>query len=133
MVVEYQGGMAFKAKARGHEIRSDLPEDKGGQDSGMTPPEVFISSLGSCVGVYVAKYCQNAKIAFQELNICLDWSFSDDKKSISKIDIKVSLPGADIGKRSAALMEVARHCLIHHTILGQPQINFALEGHGQET
>ena len=124
--IDYLGGIGFQAKARGHAMTIDLAKEKGGLDQGMNPPEVFIASLGSCIGVYVVRYCQNAGLNTEGLNIAMAWKLSDDKHKISEINIGISLPNAEVGKREKAIMEVARHCLIHNTILGQPRIQVNL-------
>ena len=49
MRITHRGGMKFEAETRGHEIVSDLPPNQNGEDTGMTPPEWFLASLGACV------------------------------------------------------------------------------------
>ena len=124
--VKYKGGMGFEARARQHALTIDLSIDKGGRDLGMNPPEIFIASLGSCIGVYVARYCQNAKLNAEGMTVHLEWELSDDKKKIGAINVSIALPEAEVGKREKAILEVAHHCLIHNTILGQPEINLTL-------
>ena len=124
--IKYLGGIGFQAQSRQHSITIDLPKEKGGQDLGMNPPEVFMASLGSCIGVYIVRYCQNTKLDAEGLNIGLSWKLSDDNTSIVEINATLSLPKANIGKRQAALLDVAHRCLIHNTILGSPKININL-------
>jgi putative redox protein len=124
--VKYAGGKSFRVQARQHAMIIDLPPEKGGQDLGMNPPEVFMASLGSCIGVYVAGYCRGAKLDTEGLNIRLCWKLSDDNTKISEINVCVSLPKANAGKRQKAILEVAHHCLIHNTILGNPVIHMSL-------
>jgi putative redox protein len=126
MKVDYTGGIGFNVSARNHQVLADLPQDKGGQDKGMTPPELFMASLGSCIGVYVVRYCQNAKLDVSGLGIELDWKLSDDKTKISEISVVMGLPSADVGRREAAVLQAAHHCLVHNTIFGNPQIHIAL-------
>ncbi len=127
LVVEYKNGIAFEAKTRDHSVVIDLPCEKGGEDRGMTPPELFIASLGSCIGVYVVRYCQAAKLDPSDLHIELDWELSDDKTRIAKISATLTLPHADAGKRENALLHAAEHCLVHHTISGNPEIRISLK------
>jgi uncharacterized OsmC-like protein len=54
--VEHLGSLQFQTKTRGHSIVSDQPVEQGGYDEGMTPPELFLASLGSCAGYYAAQY-----------------------------------------------------------------------------
>lgn len=124
--ISYTGGVGFQVEARGHQFAIDLAQDKGGQDLGMNPPEVFMASLGACVGVYVARYCQTAKLDAEGMKIELDWQLSDDKTRITSIDISFMLPKADIGRRRQAILDVAHRCLLHNTILNAPEIRIAL-------
>ncbi len=124
--VDYSGGIGFRASARGHVLNIDLPVEKGGQDKGMTPPELFISSLGSCIGVYVVRYCQTAGLNSEGLGVDISWELSEDKTMISKIDVELSLPNADVGKRANAVLSAAHRCLLHNTIQGQPDISLKL-------
>ena len=124
--IDYSGGIAFEAHCREHSLTIDLPQEKGGLDSGMTPPEAFMASLGACVGVYVVRYCQNAKLDASGMQMRLTWKLSEDKSRISDINIKLSLPHADIGKRAAAILSVAHRCLLHNTISGNPEIKIDL-------
>ncbi|PIY82997.1 MAG: hypothetical protein COX96_04395 [Candidatus Omnitrophica bacterium CG_4_10_14_0_2_um_filter_44_9] len=124
--VKYTGCMGFQVQANGHTLTVDLSKEKGGSDQGMNPQEVFMASLGSCIGVYVTRYCQNAKLDADDMDIHLDWSLSDDKTKIKIINIKIELPNADVGRRKDALLQVAHHCLIHNTIQNPPEIKMAL-------
>ena len=69
MVVESLGGLGFSAKTRGHEAILDQPLEDGGEDRGMTPSEFFIASLGACIGVYIAIFCQRHKIPYKGMKI----------------------------------------------------------------
>jgi len=124
----YQGGKKFLAQNNAHNIIIDLPVGSGGEDSGPTPPEVFIDSLGSCIGVYVIGYCKTAGINTEGLTIDVTWEKETKNKPnfIKNIDVKIDLPNVDIGPRKAALLKVAESCLIHQTIKAHPPINISL-------
>lgn len=57
--IKYISGMKFEAKNRSHSVIIDQPQASGGEDKGFTPPELFVDSLGSCIGVYVLGFCKN--------------------------------------------------------------------------
>ncbi|HEV2213775.1 MAG TPA: OsmC family peroxiredoxin, partial [Terracidiphilus sp.] len=46
----------FQIQARQHSIISDQPAGNGGADTGMTPPELMLASLGSCAAFYAMQY-----------------------------------------------------------------------------
>jgi len=64
----YLGEVKFEAIARGHRVICDQPATNGGSDSGMTPPEFLLVSLGTCAGYYAAQYLKtrsNLRCAFR--------------------------------------------------------------------
>ena len=54
--VNHLGDVQFEVKARHHTIYTDQPEDNGGFDEGMTPPELLLGSVGACAGHYAIQY-----------------------------------------------------------------------------
>ena len=125
--IKYIGGMKFEAKNRSHSVIIDQPQTSGGEDRGLTPPELFIDSLGSCIGVYVLGFCKNTGLNPDGMKIILDWEKGADKPArIQKISAKIELPNADPGPRRQALLKVAEACLIHETIKHQPEITIEL-------
>ncbi|MDP2981499.1 MAG: OsmC family protein [Candidatus Omnitrophota bacterium] len=125
--VKYIDGKKFSAQNRKHAVIVDQPEDNGGNDQGPTPPELFVDSLGSCIGVYVLAFCKNTGLNPNGMKIILDWEKASDKPArIKNINVKIELPNADVGARKAALLKVAESCMIHETIKHQPEINIEL-------
>lgn len=125
--IKYISGKKFSAHNRAHSIIIDQPKEEAGQDEGLTPPELFVDSLGSCIGVYILAFCKNTGLNPAGMKIILEWEKADDKPArIKNINAKIELPNADVGLRKAALLKVAESCLIHETIKHQPEINIAL-------
>lgn len=127
--VRYSGGKNFKAHNRKHVITIDLPEDSGGKDKGPTPPELFIDSLAACIGVYVIGYCRKTGLDTEGLGIKVAWEkeLAERPYRIKKIDVKISLPKADVGARKEALLKVAESCLIHETLKKRPEVGISLD------
>jgi len=125
--IKYIGGMKFEAKNRSHSVIIDQPQASGDEDKGFTPPELFVDSLGSCIGVYVLGFCKNTGLNPNGMKITMDWEKAIDKPArIQKINAKIELPNANPGPRKAALLKIAESCLIHETIKHQPEIKIDL-------
>jgi len=126
--VKYINNRKFIAKNRTHNFIIDLPRESGGGDEGPNPPELFIDSLASCIGMYVAGYCQKVGLDTKGLVIRAGWEKEIEEKPyrIKRIEVKIDLPYAEVGKRKEALLKVAKSCLIHETIKNQPEINIDL-------
>lgn len=52
----------FRIEARSHSLLCDQPPENGGEDSGMTPPELLLASLGSCAEFYAVQYLRTREI-----------------------------------------------------------------------
>lgn len=123
MEIRHTKGLQFVASERGHEIIIDQPVSGGGMDAGMTPPELFISALGSCIGVYVVDFCEKHQISTEGLKINLSFEKSTDSpKRLSKIQATVDLPVSVPDSLLQAIHRVAEQCLIHQTIIHTPEI-----------
>jgi putative redox protein len=67
--VTYRSAMQYEAQARGHIVICDQPADAGGDDTGMTPPEYLLVSLGTCAMYYVAYYLRLHKLPAEGLTV----------------------------------------------------------------
>ena len=121
----YEGGSRFTVACRSHTMTVDQPKDNGGEDMGMTPPEIMAGSLASCIAFYVAKYCEQAKINAAGLEVSCDWTVADKPKYISQFQVAIDLPNLP-EKRRKAIERVASSCLIHATLAQQPEVTISL-------
>jgi len=127
VIVEYAGGSKFVARHRGLEVVSDQPVEKGGENAGMTPPELFIVALGACVGVYVVRFAERHDIPLEGLTVEADYETAEDPRRIGSIKVKVKLPQPPPEKYREALLRSARQCMVHNTITHCPQVDISLE------
>lgn len=120
--VEHLGGVQFEIKARQHTIASDQPVESGGFDEGMTPPELFLASVGSCVGFYVAQYLRKHKLATEGTIIRVIADKATDPARLDNFRIALEIPGEMNQLDLEGVEEAARRCLIHNTLLHPPKI-----------
>ncbi|MCX5679527.1 MAG: OsmC family protein [Candidatus Omnitrophica bacterium] len=110
------GDSKFKVASADGEFAVDT---KGG---GMTPPDTLLASIGSCIGVYVKKYCEGARLPIAGFAIRVDADFTKEPPLRFK-DIKVSidLKGVAIDdRRKKAMLEFIKNCPVHNTIKNNP-------------
>jgi putative redox protein len=117
----------FEAECRGHKITLDQPVEDGGSDTGMTPVEAFIASLGSCAAYYAVVFCQRRKIPADGLNVELDWEWAEDPHRIGSIRISIALP-AKLGEtQRAGLLRMVKGCTVRNTIRNQPDMTYIIQ------
>jgi uncharacterized OsmC-like protein len=121
--ITFQGNLKFEASTRNHRILSDQPLSNGGEDLGMTPPELFLSALGSCVGFYAVKYLEARHLDPSQLAV--EISAEKTKESPIRLDsIRIQvLPGIPLDERHCdGLTKAVDACILHHTLVHPPQM-----------
>jgi putative redox protein len=112
----YKGDMLFESKLGKHTLLIDVPPGMGGKDRGPTPPEIFIASLGSCVGAFVANYCDRTAIDVRDMTVDVSFDKADDPTRLVNLRVTINLPHGECEKRERAILRVAEHCPVHETI-----------------
>ena len=94
--------------------------DKGTEDHepvGPNPLELFLSSLGTCLGIYAKLYLTRHDIDFSTLRIDVDADFSHETPA-RLIDIKAKVfTDAELGGQEEVFARFVKQCPIHNTIL----------------
>ena len=127
MNITHKSGMRFDAKTRSHTIVIDQPKEGGGKDEGPTPPELFIASLGACIGVYALWFCQKRKIPYEGMKINVNWSKSTTPPArIDRIDAKIIFPKGCPAEHKTHLIASVEKCLVHNSIIQAPEIKITV-------
>ncbi len=124
----YKGDMLFESKLGNHSVLIDVPAGMGGSDRGPTPPELFIASLGSCVGAFVANYCGKSGVDTKDMTVDVTFDKVEDPTRLVNLKIEVNLPNGDCEKRQKAILRVAEHCPVHETIATLEGIEINING-----
>jgi putative redox protein len=117
------GEYSFKVKSKDYEF---IVDTKG---KGITPPDVLLASLGTCVGVYVRKYAEGAKLELSEFSISVDADFSKETPvCFRKINVNVDLKGTQLDERRIkAMHEFVKNCPVHNTIKNNPELEIKIK------
>jgi len=127
VLVEHIGDLQFEIRARSHTIECDQPIENGGYDEGMTPPELFLASLGSCAAFYAADYLRREKLATEGTRIRVTAEKAKNPPRLANIRIEVELPREMIDQHRTGVEDAVNRCLIKNTLLNPPEI--AIEIH----
>jgi len=132
VLVEHLGDVQFEITAREHKIVSDQPTASGGFDEGMTPPELFLASLGSCAGFYAAMYLRKHKLATEGTRVRVKAEKFTGPARLDDFTIQVEVPASLADAHKAGVEEAVHHCLIHNTLLHPPAIKIAVSSTGPD-
>ncbi|HUK17579.1 MAG TPA: OsmC family protein [Bryobacteraceae bacterium] len=121
----HRGEVKFEAIARGHRVICDQPPANGGADSGMTPPEFLLVSLGTCAGFYAAQYLKARSLSADGLRIKVAAEKAAQPARLGRFQIEVTAPELD-PQHQAGILRAVKSCLIHNTLLNPPAIEIVL-------
>lgn len=95
---------------------TDVPAKMGGKDRAPTRPQMFVASLGSCIGAFVAAYCGSSGIDNDGLRVDVSFDLADKPMRLKNIKAKVYLPNGSCKGREKAVHRAAQHCPVHSSI-----------------
>jgi putative redox protein len=121
LTIRHLGGVKFDASTRGHRVVCDQPSSNGGSDSGMTPPEFLLVSLGTCAGYYAVQYLKTRSLSSEGLEIKVAAEKAKAPARMAQFRIEVMVPGLD-AEHEAGVLRAVKACLIHNTLLNAPAI-----------
>ena len=96
--------------------------------AGISPPDALLASIGSCIGVYVRKYAEGAKLELGEFDVTVQGEFTNEKPVCFKqIDVSIDLKGFKLDeRRQKPFMEFIKNCPVHNTVKSNPAIDINL-------
>jgi uncharacterized OsmC-like protein len=116
----------FAIQSRSHSIVCDQPAENGGEDSGMTPPELLLVSLGSCAAFYAVQYLKTRNLAESGVEVSVTAEKLKSPARLGSFQIHVTCPVSFTEEQTEGLMRSVHHCLIHNTLLSPPEIAIEL-------
>jgi len=110
MIIDFPGGSRVDA----HFGAFTVPTDQPPTASAPSPFEVFLSSIGTCAGIYVLGFCQQRKLPTEGIRI-IERIHTGADGMVEKIDLEIQVPASFPEKyydsliRSAELCKVKKH------------------------
>ena len=125
--VSYLGGESYAIATRGHTLLTDQPTTAGGADTAMTPTELLIAALSSCVAFYAGRYLARHGLNRDGLHVTATFTAATDRPArVAAVRLAIRVPGGIPPSRQAALLAVASHCTVHNTLRQAPDIAIEL-------
>ena len=116
----------FNVEARSHRIVCDQPLENGGEDAGMTPPELMLASLGACAQFYAVQYLRTRKLDDRGVEVKVTAEKLMQPARLGNFRIDVTCPTLLNSDQTEGLRRSVHHCLIHNTLLSAPSVNIEL-------
>ncbi len=120
MIVTLPGGKRVDTQIGRHVIRTDQPVSAGGEDSAPGPFDLFLASIGTCAGIYVAGFCQKRGLPTEGIRIVQRNHSDPETGALLRVELDVLVPAGFPEKYLDALVRVADQCKVKKAIQAQP-------------
>ena len=122
ILIQHHEDVRFSARHGEHEVIIDLPKSHGGDNRGMSPPQLFVAALGACVGVYVVDYCDRHAISYQGMCLDPDWKYKERPRRIGSVRMRLELPSDPLtAEHEQGIRDSVQQCLLHNTLAQKPE------------
>jgi putative redox protein len=120
--ITFDGNTKVSAHFREFTINTDQPVADGGENAAPSPFEIFLASIGTCAGFYVASFCQSRSIPTDNMGIVQTVFRNDTTHMAEKITLDILLPPDFPEKYKAAVIKAADTCTVKKHLLQPPEI-----------
>ena len=131
VVVRGAGGFAQEIQAGLHRLHADEPVSAGGTDTGPSPYDLLLASLGACTSMTVAMYARRKGWPLEEATVELrhsrihaaDCAECETKEGLlDRIERDIHLTGPLTDEQRSKLLEIANKCPVHRTLASEIDI-----------
>jgi ribosomal protein S12 methylthiotransferase accessory factor len=127
MEISFPGNKKVNAHYNGFTIETDQAKAEGGDGSAPEPFDLFLSSMGTCAGIYVVYFCEERNIDTTGMKMSLTFDRNGQTHLIEKVNIQISLPPGFPEKYKSAVVKTAGLCTVKRNILKAPEFQVAAE------
>lgn len=120
MVIDFPGGKRVDAHVGPFHIKTDQPQQAGGDNSAPSPFLTFLSSIGTCAGIYVLGFCQQRNIPTDGIKIVQRMDVDRATGMTTKVYLDIRLPADFPEKYKDAVIRSADQCAVKKHLAHPP-------------
>lgn len=121
MIIDFPGGAKVDAHFGPYTVQTDQPPAGGGEGSAPTPFAVFLSSIGTCAGIYVLGFCRQRGLPTDGIRIIQRMHSNPANGMVGKIDLEIQAPPTFPEKYLPSLIRSAELCAVKKHFETPPQ------------
>ncbi len=123
MVIDFPGGARVDAHFGPYTVPTDQPPAGGGEGSAPTPFATFLSTIGTCAGIYVLGFCRQRGIPTEGIRLTQRMSSDPETGRITDVKVTIELPVGFPEKYADAVVRAAEHCAVKRAFENPPVIS----------
>jgi ribosomal protein S12 methylthiotransferase accessory factor len=123
MIISFPGGARVDASFGPYTVPTDQPPAGGGQGSAPTPFALFLSSIGTCAGIYVLGFCNQRGLSTDGIRIVQRVNKNPASGMVDSIDLDIQVPESFPEKYRESLVRSANLCAVKKHLEQPPVFN----------
>ena len=123
MVIDFPGGERVDAHFGLYTVETDQMPMGGGEGSAPTPFAIFLSSIGTCAGIYVLGFCKQRGLPLDGIRIVQRAHADPVTRMIGKIDLEIQVPPEFPEKYHASMVRSAELCAVKKHLENPPEFD----------
>ena len=112
MIIDFPGGARVDAHFGPYVVPTDQPSSGGGQGSAPTPFATFLSTIGTCAGIYVLGFCRQRGIPTDGIRLVQRMRADPMTGMVTDIQVTIELPESFPAKYADAVVRAAEQCAV---------------------
>jgi putative redox protein len=112
IVIDLPGKARVDAHVGPFTIMTDQPPQGGGDGSAPTPFAMFLSTLGTCAGIYVLGFCRQRNLPTENIHIIERVHSDPTTGMVTRVDLDIQLPADFPEKYKDAVIRAADQCAV---------------------
>ena len=112
MEVFFPGNKKVHARYKGFVIETDQSAHGGGDGTAPAPFDLFLTSIGTCAGIFVLAFMQQRGLSTEGAGITMRTEHDREAGLISKISLEIKLPPGFPEKYRDAVVRAAEQCTV---------------------
>ena len=122
MEITFPGGARVNASFGTYVVQTDQPPAGGGEGSAPTPFDVFLSSLGTCAGIYVLGFLRQRGLSSEGVRLIQRTQRNPATGMTERVEIEILLPADFPAKYREAVVRAADQCAVKKHLENPPTI-----------
>ncbi|MBC8508052.1 MAG: OsmC family protein [Anaerolineales bacterium] len=124
MIIDFPGGARVDASFGPYTVMTDQPPTGGGEGSAPTPFAIFLSSLGTCAGIYVLGFCKQRGLSTDGIRI-VQRAIPDpvNRGMVGTVQLEIQVPPEFPEKYRSALVRTAEQCAVKKHMENPPKFD----------
>ncbi len=133
IIVTLPGGKRVDAHVNGFTLHTDQPRESGGEGSAPEPFTLFLASLGTCAGLYVAAFCRARDIPTENIRLVQRSEHDAKTGRLARVTLDVQVPPEFPTQYREAVARAAAACKVKKTLFDPPELTVTTSATNETT